>query len=306
MRQLSNRGGTIPDALWYERDKRRRSYLKVIAEPYGWFHEDIARQRLAQRCRAEIAEIYDTALRWRPHLSVGYRKIAGAYWDIYAWTDTPTNLPKAAKYLKIAIRFEPGNSLQHANLSIVYEHMGRTEDALRSCSEALRLEMDPETRLELEQRREQLLTKCSAAQRSLDLTAPPGEETGSDRRQSSARPVSKERIEGLLRAGMRVEHTRDPELRARALAERSRACMQCGLDPRVLYPEEAADSVLEVHHVVPISEAGPRATGTQEVWVLCSNCHNALHALMRGGWDVQRLREQPFAKRTMFGSGGQT
>jgi predicted HNH restriction endonuclease len=261
---------------------------------------------MAQRCRAEIAEIHDTSLRWRPRQSVGYRKIADAYWDIYTWTNTPTNLQKTVKYLKIAIRFEPGNGLQHANLSIVYEHMGRIEDALRSCSEAIRLANDPETRLELEQRREQLLAGCSAEQQSLDLTTHPGEEGGLDRLQPSARPVSRERIEGLLQAGMRVEHTRDPDLRERALAEHGRVCMQCGLDPCAQYPAEVADDVLEVHHIVPVSEAGPRTTDAQDVWVLCSNCHKYLHALMRGGWDVQRLRDQTFARRRVFGSGGQT
>ena len=83
------------------------------------------------------------------------------------------------------------------------------------------------------------------------------------------------------------QHTvreRDPKLRKRKLDSVRRqglplTCEVCGLQPSVLYPGvEASDSLLDVHHVVPLSVSGVTTTRLADLAVLCPSCHRAIHA----------------------------
>lgn len=81
---------------------------------------------------------------------------------------------------------------------------------------------------------------------------------------------SRERKSGL-------RHKKIEQFRARNNG--SLFCQMCGLEPGRQYPEELAESVIEVHHLKPLSEASsPRPTDLDELLVVCANCHRAIHS----------------------------
>ena len=74
--------------------------------------------------------------------------------------------------------------------------------------------------------------------------------------------------------GKRLEITlskaeRDPSIRKHAIKTYGEKCMGCGLAPR-------SSSVLDVHHLYPVSE-GERQTKIEDLVVLCANCHRLIH-----------------------------
>jgi hypothetical protein len=52
--------------------------MEALEDPYNYFDEESTIDTMVKGWRAEIAEIRDTALRWRPDEAVGHRKIAHA------------------------------------------------------------------------------------------------------------------------------------------------------------------------------------------------------------------------------------
>ncbi|MGC9320509.1 MAG: HNH endonuclease [Armatimonadota bacterium] len=289
---MAKRGGTLPDPLWVERVRRRAEYERVRDDRDAmWDPEDWIRRTFLKQCRAIIAEVHDTSLRWSPHEAVGYRKLADAYWDIYSVTDTETNLKNARKYLRIAIRLQPDNWLQYWNLGVVLETLGELRQALATYREALRLATDPNTCSDLREKCSRLERQVHTVQPALELVSSPNGNEARSRRTAS-RPVDRERVEGIIRAGMRIEHTRDKSLREEALRVYGPICMLCGRDMRDYYPQDLARAAVEVHHIVPVSQSEPARTGIDDLWVLCANCHNVLHAwLNKAAANSDHLRQ---------------
>ena len=69
-------------------------------------------------------------------------------------------------------------------------------------------------------------------------------------------------------------------------------CMICGFDFEAFYGE-AGRSVIEVHHVKPLSEVGEEVVINPETDLvcLCSNCHRIVHKKKNGVYTVDEVRE---------------
>ena len=83
---------------------------------------------------------------------------------------------------------------------------------------------------------------------------------------------------------LRIHHSRERKSqRVAKLAEFRRVhgslyCEACGFTS-TKYPLDVQDSVFEVHHIIPLSEAdGLVETRLNDLAVLCANCHRAIHA----------------------------
>ncbi len=51
----------------------------------------------------------------------------------------------------------------------------------------------------------------------------------------------------------------------------------CDLEPETLYGGDG-NSLVDVHHIKPLSVSGPTRTHLDDLAVLCPNCHRAVHA----------------------------
>ncbi|WP_217483300.1 HNH endonuclease [Burkholderia lata] len=82
-------------------------------------------------------------------------------------------------------------------------------------------------------------------------------------------------------AKVRIEvnrYERDRRNRAAALAIHGHACMACGVEMAARYGP-VADGLIEVHHVVPVSELGGEyvVDPKTDLVPLCPNCHSVAH-----------------------------
>ncbi len=85
------------------------------------------------------------------------------------------------------------------------------------------------------------------------------------------------RTEGGKRVHVSVRCERDPRLRTDAVELHGLDCMACGFNFETFYGESGRDFI-EVHHVVPLSEAGRTETNPEtDLIVLCANCHRIVH-----------------------------
>ena len=85
------------------------------------------------------------------------------------------------------------------------------------------------------------------------------------------------RTEGGKKVFVSARRERDRKLRADALSLHGFDCMACGFNFRKFYGEIGKDFI-EVHHVVPLSEAGRTETNPEtDLIVLCANCHRIIH-----------------------------
>ncbi len=89
--------------------------------------------------------------------------------------------------------------------------------------------------------------------------------------------------EGRILTALHKTRERDRSLRRRFLAIRRSAgqltCEMCQSAP-MLSEELPDDTVLEVHHVMPIGMAAERKTRLSELALLCANCHRILHRMI--------------------------
>lgn len=85
------------------------------------------------------------------------------------------------------------------------------------------------------------------------------------------------RTEGGEKVYVSLRRERDPKLREDALAIHGLDCMACGFNFGRAYGA-LGEGFIEVHHVVPIAEAGKTITDpATDLVVLCSNCHRMVH-----------------------------
>ena len=85
------------------------------------------------------------------------------------------------------------------------------------------------------------------------------------------------RSEGGEELFVSVRRERDPRLREDAVAIHGFNCMACGFNFGEFYGE-IGKKFIEVHHVVPLSEAGRTKTNPEtDLIVLCANCHRIIH-----------------------------
>ncbi len=113
-----------------------------------------------------------------------------------------------------------------------------------------------------------------ASGEALTLTPPavpdPMEDVAADEGEVLVRKhLQRERKKGL----------RDKKIQQLVAAGLRIACETCGLDPADKYGDLADPKTLvDVHHVLPLSVSGKTQTRLQDLAVLCPSCHRAIHA----------------------------
>ncbi len=107
-------------------------------------------------------------------------------------------------------------------------------------------------------------------------------------------PPLEARTEGEEKVFTSIRRERDPKLRDVALKLHGFNCMACGFNFEKSYGKIGKEFI-EVHHVVPLSEAGKRETNPEtDLVVLCSNCHSMVHRRHRSNGiclSVDELKE---------------
>ena len=90
-------------------------------------------------------------------------------------------------------------------------------------------------------------------------------------------PSQEAKTEGGQRVFTLVRPERNRKLREAALALHGFDCMSCGFNFEKFYGEKGK-GFIEVHHVMPLAEAGTRETNpATDLVVLCANCHRMVH-----------------------------
>lgn len=85
------------------------------------------------------------------------------------------------------------------------------------------------------------------------------------------------RTEGGEKVYVSVRRERDPRLREDALEIHGLDCMACGFNFEETYGK-LGKGFVEVHHIVPLAEAGRTETNPEtDLVVLCANCHRMVH-----------------------------
>lgn len=99
------------------------------------------------------------------------------------------------------------------------------------------------------------------------------------------------RTEGGEKVYISVRRERDPRLKEDALAIHGLDCMACGFNFERAYGP-LGRGFIEVHHVVPLAEAGRSTTDpARDLIVLCANCHRMVHRRQGVCLSLEELRE---------------
>jgi 5-methylcytosine-specific restriction protein A len=106
--------------------------------------------------------------------------------------------------------------------------------------------------------------------------------------------------EGMTSYRLTVTRERNTELRRLKIAQARKSsgghlrCEVCDLEPEALYGGDG-DSLVDLHHVLPLSVSGPTRTRLDDLAVLCPSCHRAIHASQE--WTTpEQLRERVLAR----------
>jgi len=114
----------------------------------------------------------------------------------------------------------------------------------------------------------------SDAEQDLGIQRRPGQTRVRQSKDSYVEGQLKERIVSI---GKRDRSARDAKLNE---AQKPLTCDVCGFDPLMLniynINEEQAKKFFEVHHKQAIAD-GPRQTTTDDLMIVCANCHTLEH-----------------------------
>jgi predicted HNH restriction endonuclease len=97
-------------------------------------------------------------------------------------------------------------------------------------------------------------------------------------------------LEGVKEIVVELRGYRNKKLRNLAIQKNGYICYVCGSNYEGLYGENAK-SVFEIHHLHPISN-GERITETDDVVLVCSNCHHFLHSKGVEPFPVEEMRKK--------------
>ena len=99
------------------------------------------------------------------------------------------------------------------------------------------------------------------------------------------------KTEGGERVFISVRRERNSTLRNNALAIHGYDCMACGFNFEEFYGE-IGKGFIEVHHVVPLANAGETETNPKtDLVVLCANCHSMVHRQKSVCLSMQEIRK---------------
>ena len=98
--------------------------------------------------------------------------------------------------------------------------------------------------------------------------------------------------EGAIKPVTLNRYERNPKARAACLSYYGHSCSVCGINFKEQYGESFA-GIIEVHHIVPISQIGESYTvdPVKDLIPVCPNCHTALHSKNDGVYTIEELRE---------------
>lgn len=100
------------------------------------------------------------------------------------------------------------------------------------------------------------------------------------------------RTEGGEKVFISIKRERDPKAREAGLMIHGLDCMACGFNFERTYGSWGK-GFIEVHHVVPLSEAGRSETDpATDLIVLCANCHRMVHRKRGVCLSLDELRAQ--------------
>lgn len=99
-------------------------------------------------------------------------------------------------------------------------------------------------------------------------------------------------IEGGVRQIFVEIKTRNPKLRAQAIANNEGySCYICGFNFEDTYGDCGANYI-EIHHKIPLSESiGERIITISDVAIVCANCHRVLHHNGKEPMPVEDLKK---------------
>lgn len=97
-------------------------------------------------------------------------------------------------------------------------------------------------------------------------------------------------VEGAVKLSVIHRRERNPRNRLLCLRLHGDHCVVCGRAPREIYGE--AGSIIEVHHLQPLSLAGEGAAYSPETDLVpvCPSCHRALHTKRPVPWSPSELK----------------
>ena len=97
-------------------------------------------------------------------------------------------------------------------------------------------------------------------------------------------------LEGAVRLSLIRRRERNPRNRLLCLRLHGAQCVICDLDPRSRYGN--AGTIIEVHHLQPLSLAGEASAYDPEsdLVPLCPNCHRAVHTRRPVPWTPEEIR----------------
>ena len=101
-------------------------------------------------------------------------------------------------------------------------------------------------------------------------------------RELEAKLKKEELTEGDARTVFTTKYERNPKARAACLAHYGYECQICGMSFEDTYGPEFKN-VIEVHHIVPISEIGQNyvVDPIKDLIPICPNCHAIIHCDMK-------------------------
>lgn len=98
--------------------------------------------------------------------------------------------------------------------------------------------------------------------------------------------------EGKVVEAVQTRYERNREAREACIAHYGARCAICGFDFKKTYGD-AFDGIIQVHHIVPISEIGAEyiVDPIKDLIPVCPNCHAALHSKKDGAYLPDELKE---------------
>lgn len=103
-------------------------------------------------------------------------------------------------------------------------------------------------------------------------------------------PGAAEALEGAVKVSVITRRERNPRNRLLCLRIHGELCAVCRLDPKAMYGD--AGSVIEVHHLQPLSSLGEPRTydPATDLVPLCPTCHRVAHTRRPLPWSPDELR----------------
>ncbi len=99
-------------------------------------------------------------------------------------------------------------------------------------------------------------------------------------------------LEGASKLTQHIRYERNRDNRNKAISIHGSKCAVCGFDFDKVYGKDIADSYIEVHHIVPLSEGEQLVDPAKDLIPVCANCHRMLHHKKTSAITIDQLKEK--------------